>query len=274
MRSLVIGLLYLLPLPPLLCAAQQEDAPPPVTLAEIQGWTATGQRHSESSPAREELLRTTALEVATAAALAQRTQEINRTVFERYAESLDHVYRFDPLLLNNGLVCPAVVLEGSELATLQQGAHKRIQRAYRIDTPAKLVTRAPTWRTFLIQNYPFPEKPIDSLLPRTARERLVWRQTALEGWASGLRQADDVAKIRMARLNQTFKGIIRYHLLHALRMITAPRLDRDRRGVDTGANGAELLIGVELYRIAQQSRFRRDGWRALPQLPSFIDAIR
>ena len=109
------------------------------------------------------------------------------------------------------------------------------------------------------------------MLPRNSKERHVWREAAAEGWRQGIEQAHDVAKIRLAKMQQSFVGMIRFHLLKACRMVTEPKLKKTRRGVSNQGN--ELLIGEELYRIIRTTRFRKGRWEIYPEIPSLFDAM-
>jgi defect-in-organelle-trafficking protein DotC len=244
-----------------------------LTLAIIQGWSASDRKDRSTSDLgelRRRLLQETAQQVAASAALAAKSFMINQ-VFEKYGRQFDQVYRFDQLTLHNGLVLPAVIKEANDMAALEDGTLRRVLRAYRIAQAEVLLTRAPNWRQWLLQIYPYPEKPLDQLLPRNREERRVWREAAAEGWGQGIEQAHEVAKIRLAKMQQAFVGMIRFHLLKACRMVTEPKLKKTRRGVSNQGN--ELLIGEELYRITRTTRFRKGRWEIYPEIPSLFDAM-
>lgn len=207
-------------------------------------------------------LRDTALSLGARAGLAWRASEINVLV-SRNERNLDLIYNFNSLLLDNN-VLPPVLIEGRQ--TLDQAADDVIRiadRAYTIQSQARFVTMAPTWRDYLKMHYKDPDVPDSSLLPRNEVEKNVWDKYLDEGWQAGITQADVIFAENLGRLKRDYEGMIRYRTLLAQNIVSLPYVAQVNLGVTGG--DSQMAINDRILRITTLPQFNSasNEWTAL-----------
>ena len=133
----------------------------------------------------------------------------------------------------------------------------------RIVEPERIVSAAPHWRDYLVRSWRTPDPPAAALFPRTGPETALWRQWLAEGWAHGTALGDDIFAADLDRLNRTFEGVVRWHLLYLAEMVSAPGLSTTY----TAATGHERLlrIGETTVRLDRRAAFNLDtrAWRTI-----------
>lgn len=197
-------------------------------------------------------LRDAALSLGARAGLAWRAQQINGIV-SRHERQLDLIYNFNSMLLDKN-VLPPVLIEGRQ--TLDQSADDIIRvadRAFSIQSQARFVTMAPTWRDYLKLHYPEPEIPDTSLLPRNDIEKTVWDRYLDEGWQAGVTQADVIFAESLGRLKRDYEGMIRYRTLLAQNMVSLPFVAQVNLGVTGG--DSQMAINDRILRITSLPQF-------------------
>ncbi len=207
-------------------------------------------------------LRDTALSLGARAGLAWRASEINVLV-SRNERNLDLIYNFNSLLLDNN-VLPPVLIEGRQ--TLDQASDDVIRvadRAYTIQSQARFVTLAPTWRDYLKMHYKDPDVPDSSLLPRNEVEKNVWDKYLDEGWQAGITQADIIFAENLGRLKRDYEGMIRYRTLLAQNIVSLPFVAQVNLGVTGG--DSQMAINDRILRITTLPQFNSasNEWTAL-----------
>ena len=214
---------------------------------------------------RRAAMRAAALSFGSRAGLARRTWEIGR-MLERFAPSLDGVYRFRRLMLRREgfLLHPPVLAETSDAFRMaRDGARAATaRRVIRILAPARIVSAPPSWRDYLVRSWRAPEPPVSVLFPKDAAERKDWRRRLAEGWTAGRALADDVFAADLDRLNRDFEGIALWRRLRAARMVTAPSLEAARAGV--AGHGRLMRIGETTAALGAPARLELDAARWRP----------
>ncbi len=206
-------------------------------------------------------LRDASLSFGARGGLAWRADQINRLVM-RHERHLDLIYNFNGLLLDHN-VLPPVLIEGRQ--TLDQSADDVIRvadRQYSIQSQARFVTMAPTWRDYLKMNYKEPDVPDTSLLPRNESEKSVWDRYLNEGWQAGVTQADVIFAENLGRLKRDYEGMIRYRTLLAQNMVSLPYVAQINLGVTGG--DSQMAINDRILRITTLPQFvtASNEWRA------------
>jgi defect-in-organelle-trafficking protein DotC len=206
-------------------------------------------------------LRDAALSFGARGGLAWRADQINRLVM-RHERHLDLIYNFNGILLDNN-VLPPVLIEGRQ--TLDQSADDVIRvadRQYSIQSQARFVTMAPTWRDYLKMNYKEPDVPDSSLLPRDESEQGVWDRYLNEGWQAGVTQADVIFAENLGRLKRDYEGMVRYRTLLAQNMVSLPYVAQINLGVTGG--DSQMAINDRILRITTLPQFvtASNEWRA------------
>lgn len=195
---------------------------------------------------RRAALLDTGMSISARCALSWRARQINAQLLTKTA-LLDHSFNFNNLLLDNN-VLPPVLMEGREVLNLASPDVIRLtDRVYRIESQAHFVTTPPTWRDYLWMNYPQPEIPDRSLLPKNARERAFWLNAVQLGWQEGIRQANAIFDENVARLKRDYNGMILYRKLYAQHMVSAPFVATTSLGVTGG--GASMRVNDKILRI-------------------------
>lgn len=201
-------------------------------------------------------LRDAALSTGARAALAWRSHQINQIV-ALYERQLDIIYNFTGMLLDDN-VLPPVLLEGRQ--NFQQTSDEIIRvfdRAYTIQSQARFVSMAPTWREYLITNYKDPELPDASLLPRNEEEKDVWDKYIDEGWQAGITQADVIFSENLGRLTRDYEGMVLYRTLLAQNMVSPPYVAQVNLGITGGED--QMAVNDRILRITALPQFNTRG---------------
>ncbi len=219
----------------------------------------TSLEGSNTNYIRMEAVRETALSVGARAGLAWRSKHINETTATQ-ASYLDSVFNFNSLILDDEIL-PPVLLEARNAANMDDPQNLRIaDRSYSIVKQARFVTTPPTWREYLWMDQRAPEPPDPSLLPQTQEEKKAWQQGIIEGWAAGVKQANEIYAENLARLKRDYQGMVRYRMLLAQKMVTPPQVAYRELGVTGG--GEMLSVNDRILTIKALPSLQADssGW--------------
>lgn len=238
------------------------SSPPPLS-ADV-GYVSLGNYSSASkdiNPIRLAALKETATTLGARGGLAWRASQIDLSI-DQQQMYLDEVFNFNQLLIN-GNVLPPVLVEANDQTTLDDNSTIRLAaKTYQIVAPAKFVTAAPSWRTYLWMDYKKPEMPDQTLLPQTQAEAAVWNQSIKEGWEHGLSQANSIFSSNLNRLKRDYLGIILYRKLLTQGMVSAPFVAKADLGVTGNEN--EMRIDDRVLRITQGSKLQTNPKKWTP----------
>lgn len=198
------------------------------------------------NPIRAEGLKEAAMTVGAQGALARRSLEIDN-ILEHDKAYLDQVFNFNAFLMPHN-VLPPVLAEAHNTLHLQDDTNIRIaDRSFEIIKQARFVTVAPTWRDYLWLNYPKPDVPDKTLLPKNEIEVKIWQHYVQVGWEEGQLQANTIFSENVARLKRDYQGIAIYRKLFNQEMISAPHVAKSELGVVGG--GDKMTINDQVLRI-------------------------
>jgi defect-in-organelle-trafficking protein DotC len=232
-------------------------APPPLT-ADV-GFVSLGNAPAGSNlinPIRLQALQETALSLGARGALAWRSLQINNTLQDE-ASYLDRVFNFNELLIN-GDVLPPVITEADDSLNLSSDtAIRAASKIYRIVTPARFATTAPSWRTYLWMDFQKPTLPDRTLLPVNAAEVNVWNAFLKQGWKEGLAQANEIFSQNLSLLKRDYSGMVLYRQLLAQHMVSIPFVAHAEMGVTGDAN--EIRVNDQISRITAPSQLQPDS---------------
>ena len=250
-------------------ACAQERAP--ATLDEVLETKPVSEKVVEfADERRRAAMRDAALGFGMQSGLVRRSFELAR-VLDRYERQLDRVYRFDRVLIERDgfQVLPPVVVETTEAFQREHDGRRAAtaRRVLRIERPAEVVGRAPRWRSYFERAWEPARAPSAVLFPRDAAEAALWRAWVKEGWVEGTRLAEDVFVADLDRLNRDFEGVVRWRVLQAQRMVTAPELGVTHRAVVGG--GREMRVGARAIEIEADARLNPviGDWRVIEEAP-------
>jgi len=214
---------------------------------------------------RKEAMKEAAISYGARGGLSMRTFEI-RGQLEKRARYLDKVYNFRELLIpaqSGFMIEPPVVSESLRSMIIgREGQEAAVSdRIYNISRNAKIVSTARNWRSYLEREWIEIEPPPDVLRPQNDEERAYWREKVQLGWVAGYAQADEIFEADLAQLMSDFQGMVRYRMLLAQGMISAPYALQTDRGVTGG--GAIMRVGDRAVKITGVPQFLTgsEKWR-------------
>lgn len=195
---------------------------------------------------RFQALQEEGLSLGAQAGLAARAKVINCQL-EKNAKYLNQIFNFHLLLLPCSIL-PPVLVEGRQVLNLADKTTIRIaDREYAIIQQARFVTAPPHWREYLFLDFTQPETPDQTMLPKSAEERRVWKKFLTQGWNDGINQANTIYADNLARLKRDYAGMIRYRTLLAQHMVTAPYVAKTNLGITCDSSG--MRINDQVLRI-------------------------
>lgn len=223
--------------------------------------TGTGTKN-EISHLRVRSLRDTAMSIGAQAGLSWASDQINLNLVKD-KKYLDSIYNFNGMVLSHG-VMPPVLQEGDNSLNLADPTTIRVaDRTYKILKQAYFATTPPNWREYLWLNYPKPELPDKTLLPRNREEQEAWQKGVRQGWQKGIEQSYSIFQQNLARLKRDFAGMTLYRKLLQQKMISPPFVARTELGV-TG-DGNDMRVNDQVLRIVALPQFQTnsDHWKAI-----------
>lgn len=184
------------------------------------------QSEAEIPSIRRQAIIEVAVSLGARSGLLCRAQELLDEV-RKNESAFDMTFDFTALVLQGG-VMPPVIDEGRNAVVQEEPDMIRTaDRIYKVVRPERFVIVVPTWRDYLyvgLMGLTPAERPHDAIIPKNEAERAVWGGSLEKGWATGVKQADEIYLENMARLKRDFEGMVRYRLLLAKGMVTPPRL--------------------------------------------------
>ena len=214
---------------------------------------------------RKEAVKEAAISYGARAGLTWRTYYIRREM-DRRARSLDRIYDFRQLLIpapSGLLIEPPIISENVNSMIIESDGQQAAvsDRIYNIMNNAKIVSAPRTWRSYLERNWGVVEPPPDILRPRDGEERAVWIKLVRKGWAEGVKQANEIFEQDLNQLTSDYEGMVRYRMLLAQGMVSAPYALQVDRGVTGG--GDQMRVGDRAVQITGKPSLRTgyDTWQ-------------
>lgn len=216
-------------------------------------------------------MRDTALATGAQHGYAHRIGRLKEEI-RNQSSALDRLYDFGALmrLASTGesemYLLPPVIQIAEDVMAVEPGSRRaRVSDSLiKIMEPARLVTRPPDWREYLVFDVDrTPSIPHKVLLPSTREERRYWSSWVVEGWKAGVVQAEMEMAARVRKLINTYMGMTRYIRLSLERKVDAPQVTSLKQDVTGG--GDEMRIDDRVYELTVDARMNtnKDLWRAL-----------
>ena len=181
---------------------------------------------------------------------------------------------------SNSSIISDLVKEKSNIASVEDRVEQTVQhfgslritdKTYQILKQARFVTAVPTWREYLLMDYKKPEKPFKALLPKNPVEQRVWSNYIKKGWKLGMQQADNIFEQNLGLLKRDYLGMIRYRLLLAQNMVSAPYVSKRNYGVTGG--GDKMQVNDRTLTITALPSLRADSKIWQPQIANFEEKL-
>jgi hypothetical protein len=190
-------------------------------------------------------------------------------------KEMDNIFVFKNLMLANGRVQPAIVLESNNILIKEDNLTTRsIKQSYIIEEQAKVVTTEKNWRDYILTvlTVEKPEIPHALLLPRNKEEQKEWEKAVKVGWVEGEQMASDSLILKLRTLGNDMLGMIRYHLMLQQNIISTPMTYETPIAISKSANGESLNVGETILKIGSVPKFNgnADSWVAIPQIKNLI----
>lgn len=200
---------------------------------------------------RQDAIKEAALSYGARGGLAMRTFEIRKELDVR-TRYMDKVFDFRNLLIaapSGLLIEPPIISEAENALLIEAGGQDAAvaDRYYHINTNARIVSAPRTWHAYLERNWGEVAPPPDILRPADDKERALWIEYVGKGWDEGYAQADQIFEEDLARLTADYQGMVRYRMLLAQKMVSAPYALQIDRGVTGGGN--EMRVGDRAVKI-------------------------
>ncbi len=188
--------------------------------------------------------------------LAYQTFQVNMDLHAQ-AQRLDRTWNFRSLLIpapSGLLIEPPIVSEAQNALIIERAGQQAAvtDRLYQISAEARIVPTSRTWRQYLEREWGEVSLPPAILLPQNSEERAIWREYVEKGWKMGVEQADEIFELDLDRLPADYTGMVRFRILLAQGLISAPFALLEDRGVSGGGN--ELRVGDRAIAITGPSK--------------------
>ncbi|NCX93307.1 MAG: hypothetical protein EBX40_01360 [Gammaproteobacteria bacterium] len=150
---------------------------PNATLEQLQNLSTDAPYYKTdlSSTIRDRAVKEAAESLGMQAGLQYESDQIDQ-VLKEHETQLDRIFNFSVLLYQNNVLPPVIVKASNTVHINEDGDFMRIAgQTYRIIQQVRFVTASPTWRDYLWMDYPKPEMPDRSVLPKNDEEKEMWQ---------------------------------------------------------------------------------------------------
>lgn len=196
--------------------------------------------------------------------LAWRMKQINE-IITKASPQLNKIFNFRHLMLEHQVV-PPVLITADNTVNMGGGDTLRVaEKTYAIAIGPRFASSPPNWESYLLVYYEKPERPDNTLLPKTKDEAIAWNKAIIKSWKSGIDQANQIFESNLSLLNRDYKGMLLYRMLLSQKMITPPFVAETSLGV-TGSPD-EIRLNDKILRITKSSSLVTDAssWKATVQ---------
>lgn len=193
-----------------------------------------------------------------------------QSLIDDQSRSLDLIWDFSSLMLENGRVMPPIIgdIRGSQEIT----PHKRvmISRDLILDRDARFVQHAPNWRKYLLSDVfdPADIEKVNPILFPESDEYDIWETAVLKGWEAGVKQANMIMNDNIQRLSHDYIGMVRYHILFSMGMITAPFVSEKRVNVSGNEKHMSIDKRIQTMTVKPMLNLNDTSWSAVPAIRS------
>lgn len=196
-----------------------------------------------------------------------------RIEINQNASALDTLFDFNRVIIDNGVLAPVLTEGLSNYAQDSDDEVRIADKIYKIEAPAKFVSVYPTWRSYLVFNYPNYEMPPSAYLPKNSDEKAIWDQAVKEGWAKGIIQANNIFEASYNRLERDYKGMIKYKILLKEGLITPTIIAKQNLGITGG--GREMSVNDQVFRISDHSALNpnKKDWKVEYPITNNVDGV-
>lgn len=218
-------------------------------------------KKNQNTEMRVQALKDAGMSYGARSGLAFRTWEIRMHLVDR-AAYLDRVFDFNRLMIKapSGLMIePPIITEAEAAMKIENGGQVAAvaDKVYNINRDAQISPVARNWRTYMERDWGETISPPSILYPVSVEEKKAWADVVRRGWDEGVKQADEIFQADLDRLTADYNGMVRYRVLLAQNMVSAPYALQIDRGVTGG--GHEMRVGDRAVQITGPSVLMSDS---------------
>lgn len=197
------------------------------------------RKRSDKQISADNAIKVHAQQYGLALGLSWATKRIDDDL-NRQAGKLSAIYDFNSLLIadpSGHYILPPIITERDNSYELSDEGQtlKVADKTYTKEENETFTRNAPMWHQYLFRSYDRPAEPDNDALPSTIEEQDIWNRYVTEGFNKGVRQALDIFKDDVRRLNHDFTGMARYYELAEKGAISRPFVAKTDLGI-TGGN--------------------------------------
>lgn len=263
LRFLIIILILLIADLSYIMATEANAADPPELkrLKNLSAAGATKAAKGKLAALRPKAIEETAYALAVQHGVKWRYDQINNALESRSGH-IDTIFNFNAHLLYNGMLMPPIVVEAGPGQRLENSKlNVFTDTTYKIIEDARLLTTAPDWRAYLMQQHNAVIDVHPSLYPKTAQERKIWQAAIEKGWAVGVEQAQYLYEQGVNRLKRDILGIIRYRVLALQGIVNVPLIATAETGTQITEKKHKLQLAKTVVRLVKDVQFNEeDKW--------------
>lgn len=229
---------------------------PNATLEQLQNLSTDAPYYKTdlSSTIRDRAVKEAAESLGMQAGLQYESDQIDQ-VLKEHETQLDRIFNFSVLLYQNNVLPPVIVKASNTVHINEDGDFMRIAgQTYRIIQQVRFVTASPTWRDYLWMDYPKPEMPDRSVLPKNDEEKEMWQLGVANGWNAGINQAMTIYHINLNRLVRDFDGMVLYKTLLLKNMVSPFYVSKKYYGVTGDKN--QMAIDDQSWDISTKPQLQ------------------
>lgn len=221
---------------------------------------------------RARLLETSAMSFGVQVGVAVEAARFNK-LWAEYSTVYEQAADFDHLLLEHGAgrnIVPPVIRVVKDSQEIGSGG--RVFRVsgviFRIEKQPRFVITAPSWKTYLRLDVREPEMPVAGFLPQNAEESAMWKKALVKGYLEGVELTRKKVMARFRSLTSDYVGMVTYHLLRTLNMVSAPKIETNHTPVVATAQGSIMAVDdtISVLSVVPTLNGIRDTWKAYPQI--------
>jgi len=186
----------------------------------------------------------------------------------KQARTLDIIWNFQQLMLENGRILPPIIGDLRESQEIKASTRVYIGRDLVIIRDARFVQHAPNWRIYLMASqFTKPDsKSFNPILYPTDSEKQAWNDKILVGWDAGVHQADMIMMDNIHRLSRDYVGMIRYHVLLKMGMVTPPFVTEKRDNVVGDGKHMSIDRRTQHISVVPKLNINNKRWVAVPAI--------
>jgi len=185
-------------------------------------------------------------------------------IMEQQSTDMATTFDFNKFLIDGKMLCPVIIESERMFEQSSDQTVRTVTHSFTLEKPARLVPRAPNWRDFLIRKVDEPVRPDSVIFPRNDEETLAWREALNKGWKQGIKQAEHIFELDLARLKKEIEGMFRFRKLLSQGVVTLPKIESSKYSILRLEDGKTINMNDVIYSITVPSGFTEtDKWEPL-----------